>query len=1342
MNKNFALVLSCAVSILGLASCNNKEADVLKPNDKTHTVVFQAQNPAASETKTALRLEVVPDWRETDVNDVHIFETETVGETVTTTEATHVTMEIVDEKNALFTAEFANANIIVNPPKTTTKASSSTTYQYTAIMATREGDKYVVPTVQYPNEVACIDPRADMLVGRNETIFSSWIDEDQDLDLYFKRPVALARLAITNLEGEKVTMVKITTVNNITGYLTYDKVDFDNKKEQEFLSDDSDKVLTLLYPGEGKKRTTTFYAYFVCVPHGVQFSKIEVYTDKYVFTKEYSTPPTLTFTAGDFMNIALDMTPKEGNGVTKTGLDPQTLSFVDSNEQLVTSVEFDLVNGIDKFVAPTLVIGTDVVDATKVEIKSSNEEVAIVTGGVVSLVGATGEATITATVPGDETHAAGSASYKITVTDTTAPTTVTFYKAEELEDGEEYVIVSGGKALTAELGAQDVAIENDSFVAEPDVYTLWTAAAHVEYYEGTDAAGHFTLKNGEKYLQRKSNQSEQTVIVDGVPATGKYYVWNYDGEYLSHLSSSTTTFYLGYNSGWVVVYQGTLPKTTLYSTSKPRTKQEISFGEDPVTAKYDLNGGTWTVAVPTLSGAKTAVTYESSNTTAVEVNASTGEVTITQAAKKGDKATITATAAKTDEYTSATASYTVEIIDSTPVAGVTIKLEPATELVAGNKYILVSNEKVLVRDGESAAAYDFDATNVSVTVPGELAENVEWALEKTTGTITRGNEYVFTQGTFFFGIAMNTSVQTYTYTVEVSEGREVATNVSIQDHNINLTNNLIYYAGNSSNYYVFYNTTDNKWDNEKVSNSATPAATSKTALYQVKDERAEQILAFTSNTAVFDKGTSVWTEAVPTLNGAETNVTFESSNTEIATVTKVNNTTVTVTVTSGAKAGDTVVITAKAEGDATYKPAQATFTVSVTNSNLPTYVKADSMEADEEYLIVSNGFVLKNNNGTVAASAVTENNGVIKYEPEASEIWTASSDGELINNEKYLRLNNYALAIGSKSGTASNNQWTYDPSTPYLKVSSYYLYYSSSSSKFSVSNLSLTDYPSHIAALYVLDDGQPKKRNLAFSASEVSVNIYGQSRPYAFAGAPTLSGRTDGVTYSVTCSDTQIEQSAYPTVSSTGAVTINGTGVFTIKATGTATETLQAGEASYTLTVTNTAPPTYTLISGSAELVSGTYLIVEKTDTYLFNASGNNNGGYSTIANTTGISKSGTTITLTDNIAAEYEFVFTVDGDYLTIKQVGGSHAGQYMFASTSVSNTYIGFQATEKNFKINSQEGNLVYFGTQKSSNDYSEYLYKKAIDSFFKLGGSGSPTASDPKDAGVFLYKKNVTE
>ena len=75
------------------------------------------------------------------------------------------------------------------------------------------------------------------------------------------------------------------------------------------------------------------------------------------------------------------------------------------------------------------------------------------------------------------------------------------------------------------------------------------------------------------------------------------------------------------------------------------------------------------------------------------------------------------------------------------------------------------------------------------------------------------------------------------------------------------------------------------------------------------------------------------------------------------------------------------------------------------------------------------------------------------------------------------------------------------------------------------------------------------------------------------------------------------------------------------------------------------------------------------------------------------------------------------------------------MFATASVNDTYIDFQTAENNFTINSQTGtDLVYFCTTKSSSN-TEYLYKKAADSFFKLGGSGAPGGGD---AGIYLYKK----
>ena len=77
------------------------------------------------------------------------------------------------------------------------------------------------------------------------------------------------------------------------------------------------------------------------------------------------------------------------------------------------------------------------------------------------------------------------------------------------------------------------------------------------------------------------------------------------------------------------------------------------------------------------------------------------------------------------------------------------------------------------------------------------------------------------------------------------------------------------------------------------------------------------------------------------------------------------------------------------------------------------------------------------------------------------------------------------------------------------------------------------------------------------------------------------------------------------------------------------------------------------------------------------------------------------------------------------------------MYANAGTANTYIGFQYSAATFVINPQTGtNMVYFSTTKNSSDPTEYLYKRATDSFFKLGASGKPSGSN---AGIYLYKKN---
>ena len=1043
MKKNLTLILSCAVSILGLVSCNNKEADLLKPSDKAHTVVFQAQNPAASETKTAMRLEVVFDWRQTDVKDVHIFETEKTSGSTYRTEADDVEMEIygANYSQARFTATFNNVNAKLIPE--TTKATSSE-FKYTAIMATREGEKYVVPSVQYPDAVAWFDPKADMLVGSDEetTPYSESLNE-KELDLIFKRPVALARLAITNLEGTKVTKVKLTTANHITGYLTYEGIDFVNKKNQAFAGDDSNNELTILYP-EGKEMDApTFYAYFICVPGTIEFSKVEVYTDKYVFTKEYTTNPKLTFTANDFMNIALDLTPKDNNGVNKKPLSSQTLSFVDANEQPVTSVKYDLYSS-ETFDAPKLVIGDDVADKSKVEVSSSDEEIAIASlaNGIVSVSfpGKTGEVTILATVPEDDKHAAGSASFKIIVSDSTPATSTTFYKADEIVANETYLIYSNGYILQNDNGSP-VAVEA---TVTDDVITLESVPETVLWTATAASSGTFTIGNDGKYLYRGSSSSSTAQL------SSSSLAWTYDAENeflnteFKGSGSSTSTYcfyYSAKNKEYRISSQDSDHHAALYTTTKPKTKRALEFSKASVT--YDMEKDTETsFGFPTLSGITEGVTYSSSNTDVAKVDKTTGKVTIVGVGTT----VIKAEADATEEYKADSAEYTLKVVD-----GVSIFYE-ADEIVANETYLIYSNGYILQNDNGSPVAVEVTVTDGVITLQ-DVPETVLWtATAASSGTFTIGNDgkYLY-RGSSSSTAQLSSSSLAWTYDAENE-----------------FLNTEFKGSGSSTSTYCFYYSAKNKEYRISSQDSDHHAA-----LYTTTKPKTKRALEFSKSSVTYDMEKDTQTSfAFPTLSGITAGVTYSSSNTAVATV---DPTSGTVTI----KGVGTTVIKAEADATEEYKADSAEYTLKVKNGDAK-FKKANGIVAGKEYLIFSNGYIIQNNNSSTAGVVAVEVvDGVITMEdvPE-SVLWTAtaSSGAYTLKNGSYY-LHHSSSSSGSyykgELSSSSSSAWSYDASKNYLTTeisnTTYYFYYSAKNEQCRVGGKDDTD---HIASLYVLDDGQ------------------------------------------------------------------------------------------------------------------------------------------------------------------------------------------------------------------------------------------------------------------------------
>ena len=189
----------------------------------------------------------------------------------------------------------------------------------------------------------------------------------------------------------------------------------------------------------------------------------------------------------------------------------------------------------------------------------------------------------------------------------------------------------------------------------------------------------------------------------------------------------------------------------------------------------------------------------------------------------------------------------------------------------------------------------------------------------------------------------------------------------------------------------------------------------------------------------------------PELKDAYTPViSWASNNESVATVDENGNVTI-------HKAGSAK-ITATLASDDTYYSATAEYTISATSSEGQTFYLVTEIEVPGQYLIVSGGMALTNNNGTIGATSVSPANGEVTVTDATSLMWTAAeaSNGYTFTNDGYyVQRGSSSGSNGkpsiTKSPNSSYNYWNYDGSKFYNGTSSayyssfYYLYYSSSS---------------------------------------------------------------------------------------------------------------------------------------------------------------------------------------------------------------------------------------------------------------------------------------------------------
>ncbi|MBR1436284.1 MAG: Ig-like domain-containing protein, partial [Bacteroidales bacterium] len=1092
MKRNIQHLILGGIFLLGAVSCQSVFES--SPSPKKHRVHFTSAEKET--TKTGITIEegtVTPDWRATDKKNVHLFE---VAADTSFSYGTDVTISVSsDYKTAQFMADFpTEMEIIVNPGDGGAKAGSGSStpagpYTYAAVIAQKTSDyTFIVPSVQNPDPETLIDPAADFLLGYSRTSYDDPHNYDELLvDLYFDRPVAMSRLSLSNFADadEKVKSVVINTEGSITGFASYEDIDF-SASTVNFHPEEAPGILTLSYENAPVPTDGVFPSYFISIPGMVKINSIVVKTDKSVYTRTIEGGKEFTFSEKSFKNINVDLskavredavaenitwykatvledgvnylivsggmalnnaedgltgvavtdedgiirfteapassliwradaitgledyghfTISNGEGVFlqrhsdsatqtmivggipsgdkkyyvwnydgtylshvsspsdnrifycyydggwKTGYEeasaksvsiytsrtPQEISFG------VETVEYDLDEG-GEFTFPKIsgAVG-------EVTYSSSNPSVATIdASGNVTILKA-GTTVITATAAGDKDYQAGSASYTLIVSSGSVDT---FYLASEIVDGEKYMIVSGGYAMTVDgtsLGTVSVT-ENDGVIQiSAAEVALFKATAHVEYYSGTSPAGHFTLGYGENFLQRHSDGNTQNLVIGGIPTTTKYYVWEYDGEHLYHLSSASNTFYLGYDGGWVFKYSGTLPNAYLYTANKPKQSQKISFSEQSVSAVLGVD-----FTAPALSGVKTSVTFASSDESVATVNETTGDVTLVGLGET----VITATAEENDEYNKGTASYTLKVTDgSIPV------FYKAEEIEAGKEYLIVSNGYLLRNDGGSIAA-------VAVTEKADGSVEYDapatdlWTVSASSGTFTLKNDGKYVYRSSSSNLSISSSSTSWSYDAASSY----------------ITN-----KGSSSTYYLYYSTGSSKWSLNTSSGNTHTAA-----LYGTTPPKKTQELSFSGTLFTFDMAEEGATFTPPTLSGAKTPVTYSSSKSGVATVTSDGAVTIV-----GVGTTD---ITATAAANDEYKEATASYTLMVENTSAPVstkkYVLATTIEDGKNYLVVSGGYALKNDGGTVASVAVTPVDGVIEFTPgeETDLVWTAQAN--------------------------------------------------------------------------------------------------------------------------------------------------------------------------------------------------------------------------------------------------------------------------------------------------------------------------------------------------------------
>lgn len=798
MRKYIVTLALCALTMLGFNSCNRMEQPIEQVNGPK-SITFCAS--LSEQSKTGLAMKFVPNWINTAIENVHLYEI-FQGEATEGTDVEMTTPIDGSYELAHFKASFGqDMSIIVTPPST--KAGAET-YTYSGVVAQQVDGKFVIPAVQNPNSVSLIDPNADFLVGDGQVVYQD-SKSDEQVDLHFVRPVCASRLAIMNIEGQLIKTVKIVSADKLTASAAYSAIDFANGTVT-FDETNGSETITMSYgAGVAVPAESTFYAYFLSLPGSKRILSIEVTTDQYIYTKSFAAGKTLSFSTADFKNIAVDMskvTPVPSTGV----LQDQELYFLKgSNRISEDSYELSAV----AYVSPTL---KGVATGATVTYESSNTAVATVANdGTVTPV-AKGSAVITAKASATAAYNAAQASYALTVTEPASSAKNYVKSSGNIVPGTYLIVVQSQSGSYYAFDANEASAGYKNKVTPAEGVIASSASVDAAAVELSEKNGKYFIKTSAGYLYTVSGSAPNVAFSStaddsylhevAVSATGDVTFKNKAGR--------SSEYYLNYggSSTYVFRYYSSATEFELYllegTATAVKQDRNLSFAQAEVTK--NVGDAPFTNA---LSGNTAGVVYSSSNE-AVATVAASGVVTVVGAGT----ATITAAAEATATLNAGSAQFTITVT-SPATPAVTAHYEKVTsvsQITDNGKYIIVfdngSSSKVfkpIYSNGAFASENTANAINAVVADSTIEASDAIDACQVILEANTNSANYYYIRvpkaynGTDYYFVLNNGSA-TFQAQTERGYSSEFAINAGVltMSRNMNGSVQYMYYSTYSS----------------------------------------------------------------------------------------------------------------------------------------------------------------------------------------------------------------------------------------------------------------------------------------------------------------------------------------------------------------------------------------------------------------------------------------------------------------------------------------------------------------------------------------------------------------